>query len=81
MERKDTPITEEYVNTLIAIGGLGLIAGFIFPFGLAMVIGVNVSITERIIGILLLSLVGLLTYFAVRIWKKYERQKQGGDKK
>ena len=82
MEEKGTPITEEYVNTLLIAGALGFIGGIIWPFGLAMLIGVNVSIVERIVGASILALAGFLFYLAYRVGRRYEEQKKkmkGGD--
>jgi len=82
MEGKGTPITEEYVNTLLIAGALGFIGGIIWPFGLVMLIGVNATITDRIIGASILTFTGFLFYLAYRVGKKYEeqkRRKQGGD--
>jgi len=76
MEGKGTPITEEYVNTLLIAGALGFIGGIIWPFGLVMLIGVNVSIVERIAGAFLLSLTGFLFYLGYRVWKRYEEEKK-----
>ena len=71
-----TPITEEYVNTLLTVTGLSLLAGIIIPFAAAMVFGTNVDISERAVGVLLFVIVGLLYYLAVRVWRKYKRQKE-----
>jgi len=82
MEGKGTPITEEYVNTLLIAGALGFIGGIIGPFGLAMLLAVNASIFIHIAGALLLGVSGALFYLAYRVGKKYEeqkRRKQGGD--
>jgi len=82
MEEKGTPITEEYVNTLVACFGISLVAGIIIPFGLAMLLAVNASIFIHIAGALLLTVSGALFYLAYRVGKKYEeqkRRKQGGD--
>ena len=76
MSGKGTSITEEYVNTLLVAGALGFIGGIIWPFGLAMLIGVNASIVERIAGASILALAGFLFYLAYRVWKRYEEEKK-----
>ncbi|UYL64917.1 MAG: hypothetical protein EJNHJLOP_00028 [Methanophagales virus PBV082] len=82
MEERGTPITEEYVNTLLVCFGISFVAGIIIPLGLAMLLAINASIFIHITGALLLGVSGLVLYLAYRINKKYEEQKKrmkGGD--
>jgi len=74
-----TPITEEYVNMLIAVFGVSLLAGIILPFAVVMTFSPYAGVPERVAGVLLLVVVGFLFYLAVRVWRKYEEQKEKGE--
>ena len=73
-----TPITEEYVNMLIVVFGVSLLAGIILPFAVVMTFSPYAGVPERVAGVLLLVVVGFLFYLAVRVWRKYEEQKEKG---
>ena len=74
-----TPITEEYVNMLIVVFGVSLLAGIILPFAVVMTFSPYAGVPERVAGVLLLVVVGFLFYLAVRVWRKYEEQKEKGE--
>ena len=79
MRGEGTPITEEYVNMLIEVFGVSLLAGIILPFAVAMASSPYADVPVRVAGVLLLVVVGFLFYLAVRAWRKYEEQKDRGE--